>query len=970
MDSPDSSPARKKMRMSSPTYDEQVDDMSQEDISAFDAIEARLSQPAHRLHKAPLPHSRLSSNGFYESLDGDRSTSSDQDLLSSQDIPVQGDDNPFTSTSDPFADSDTSKPVVYASFTKASAILAPVGFKSASYLPTENVDGAHRSPSPEAPPEVDYSSWFTSVPPASFVDFQSAASRLEKAKENIFDPSASQSTSMGFTSVGKGNLIVPSTAALRKAEEKMKVWHDEVGDTNSSQHSGGFAPASSAQPTSPRRTVLGAMHNSFSPQVPDTPTPAMATRKSFEADARSPLGPPTLGVSDLKGKQKPFKSPLIASAPSRQPPAGTASSAYVNSPLNPNRQGFASAFSQTSSSTSDIPATPVRISAIPKPPGNSFRPLGLTPRNLRGGLVKSKFVTPFKPGIKPPELSSAASATPSFAAPSPSLQRPLYPPSATQSPRPVKKAPEKGTGKVFNLVPPAGRMSLSTSGLTPQAHTTQELQDQGINVTELSQITLATALFYSFYTPSVTPTEGSHPSDAKPLGPAAALEELHARGCSLATQEWINNHWPLILWKLAGMVALEPEAESNPDRKRWCWPEVIRQLLYRYERDLNGSSRPPLRLITTRDAPAASPMVLCVSNVTWSPAGESDDGFPIPSHPELEVTDGWYRLRARVDQPLARAIRKGHIKIGRKIAVAGARLSAERKDGQEVLEAYESNVLVLAGNSSHMAPWHAKLGFQRSLFIATFNSLTPDGGNVAVAAIEIIKFHPVAYIEFIEDENGRRVEGPRSAKDENVLSEQWRRKREVAASTLWSDIERRASLMTGYAEKLEQRVGSDFNVKNEEMPDHLDDLYESLEESDAYQAQMILARLSRIEAGSLAAHIREKLLQDREAIAGDIERELQSKCPAREVRNFRVLIVKDAYTQTRGGNDGRKAQLTVWDVLNLLIAEGSKAGEFKVGQKFLVTNLMPKQISAWMDRGPGSEVYLSTTKNTRWKKLP
>lgn len=102
------------------------------------------------------------------------------------------------------------------------------------------------------------------------------------------------------------------------------------------------------------------------------------------------------------------------------------------------------------------------------------------------------------------------------------------------------------------------------------------------NITELSQITPATACFYSFYTPSATPNEGVKLSDAKPLGPTAALQELHARGCSLATHEWIDNHWPLILWKLAGMVALEPEAESDPDRKRWCWPEVIRQLLYRF----------------------------------------------------------------------------------------------------------------------------------------------------------------------------------------------------------------------------------------------------------------------------------------------------------------------------------------------------------------------------------------------------
>ncbi|KAG1885542.1 hypothetical protein F4604DRAFT_1726659 [Suillus subluteus] len=959
------SPPRKKMRMSSPTYDEQVDDLSQDDISAFDAIEARLSQPAPPLHKVPLPtnsNTRLSSGEA-----GDRSTSSDQDLLSSQDIASQGDNNPFVS--DPFSDLNATKQAVYPSFTKASAVLPPVGFKSASALPIQNVDDSHRSPSPEVHPEVDYSSWFTSAPPATFVGFQSAASRLDKTKENDPEATDSHPTPIGFKSVGKGKLIVPSTVALRKAEEKIKLWQGEVDDSSSSQHSGGFVPPSSAQPSSPQRTILGAVHNSLSPQVPDTPTPAMATRKSFEAGARSTLGAPTLGISDFKGKQKPFKSPLITSVPSRQSIAGIASSTYVHSPLNPHRQGFASASSHMTPSSAAAPGTPVRP-PVSVNPGGAFRPLGLTPRNLRGGLVKNKFVTPFKPGVKPPELNNALSATPSSAAPSPSLQRPMYPPSATQSPRPIKTAPEKGTGKVFNLIPPAGRTSLASSGLTPQAYTTAELEDQGINVTELSQITPATALFYSFYTPSTTPNEGVQPSDAKPLGPTAALEELHARGCSLATQEWVNNHWPLILWKLAGMVSLEPEAESDPDRKRWCWPEVIRQLLYRYERDLNGSTRPPLRLVTTRDAPAASPMVLCVSNVTWSPAGETDDGFPIPPHPELEVTDGWYRLRARVDKPLARAIRKGHIKIGRKIAVTGTKLSAERKDGQEVLEAYDSNVLVLTGNSSHMAPWHAKLGFQRSPFIATFNSLTADGGNVAVAAVEVIKIHPIAYIEFFEDENGKRMEGPRSAKDENALSEKWKRKRELAASKIWSDLERRAALMMRFADRLEQRVGPGFSVKNEEMPDNLDDLYESLEESDHHQAQVILSRLSRLEAGSLAVHIREKLLRDREAVAGDIERELLDKCPPREVRSFRVIIVKDAYTPTRGGDNGRKAQLTVWDVLNLSIAEGSQAGEFKLGQKFLVTNLMPKQVSAWMDRGPGSEVYLATTKNSRWKRLP
>jgi breast cancer 2 susceptibility protein len=67
-------------------------------------------------------------------------------------------------------------------------------------------------------------------------------------------------------------------------------------------------------------------------------------------------------------------------------------------------------------------------------------------------------------------------------------------------------------------------------------------------------------------------------------------------------------------------------------------------------------------------------MVLCISGITWPNTDLSDDREAVAPYPELEVTDGWYRLRARVDAPLARAVRRGIIRIGRKIAVAGARV--------------------------------------------------------------------------------------------------------------------------------------------------------------------------------------------------------------------------------------------------------------------------------------------------------
>lgn len=40
----------------------------------------------------------------------------------------------------------------------------------------------------------------------------------------------------------------------------------------------------------------------------------------------------------------------------------------------------------------------------------------------------------------------------------------------------------------------------------------------------------------------------------------------------------------------------------------------------------------------------------------------------------MEVTDGWYKLRAEVDAPLARAIRRGIVRAGRKIGVVDAKV--------------------------------------------------------------------------------------------------------------------------------------------------------------------------------------------------------------------------------------------------------------------------------------------------------
>lgn len=90
-------------------------------------------------------------------------------------------------------------------------------------------------------------------------------------------------------------------------------------------------------------------------------------------------------------------------------------------------------------------------------------------------------------------------------------------------------------------------------------------------------ISPSTAYYYKFYEPGI-----DEESPSKPLGTLEAFQELLKQGCTDVTQEWVDNHWNLILWKLAGMAALDPEKESRVQEKKWSWKEVLSQLLYRY----------------------------------------------------------------------------------------------------------------------------------------------------------------------------------------------------------------------------------------------------------------------------------------------------------------------------------------------------------------------------------------------------
>ncbi|KAF8445645.1 hypothetical protein L210DRAFT_3757880 [Boletus edulis BED1] len=918
------SPPTKRMRLSSPTFDDQVADLSQDDIDAFDSLDAQLSQsiPVRQSDEDPFR------SGQATRIHAPFMSASAFEL---SDEPEPHDEAPEVDVAAWFNPDSSNSCVGFSAATTAFPVFQRPSAKG------ENAKSLF-IPSPEPhdeAPEVDVAAWFNPDSSNACVGFSAATTAFPVFQR----PSAKGENAK--------SLFIPSAAALREAEEKRKKWEEEAPppDQLPTHDEPDLRPSS--QIMSPPRAAFSSARNAYSSgQAPETPTPPSLFR-SANTELQS------LGT---KRQTKAFKSPLISALPP-MPSHRQVSTPSISSPL----RGY------HSSATVPFQSTPVVSPLRPSSVVNHVaaqKPLGFTPRHGTAAM-KSKFVTPFKTLVKSatPRASVLENMKlpPTPSNPRASISR-VYPPSVSSSHRPSKR---NSDGRIFDLTPPPGRQTLATSGLRPQAYSAKQLEDMGINFKELSQVNPRTTPFYAFTTLSRSLPISPDPSSPLVLGRLAALEELHEKGCILAKQAWVDNHWPLVLWKLAGMVTLDPTSESDPLRKRWCWPEVIRQLMYRYERDLNSSSRPPLRLITIRDASAESPMVLCISDIIWPAGGTGEAIAAVQSHPELEVTDGWYRLRARVDAPLARAVRKGRIQIGRKIAVAGAKLSAERKEGSEILEAYNSNVLLLTGNSTHMAPWHTKLGFQRGPFIATLNSLTADGGNVAVMMLRVIKAYPVAYMEFVEDDDGQKQRvGPHDAKEELKLSTQWKTKRELHASSVWSEYEKRRDRLLDFAERLEQRAGPKFrSMYDDGPPDKIYDIYDALQE-DIKATQSVISTISQEDAGWLARHIRERAVQERDVVSKEIEQELESTCPPRDVKVFCVVVVNDARTYKYPST--RTAQVTVWEVPGVSVSEGCTQNPFVPGQWYLVTNLVPTQASAWMDRSPGGEVYLSTRKNSKW----
>ncbi|GJJ13373.1 hypothetical protein Clacol_007625 [Clathrus columnatus] len=745
-----------------------------------------------------------------------------------------------------------------------------------------------RSSSPE-PPGIDYDTWFLPSATQQPAVFSSASALISNTK-----PLEGTLTRSPERSDPQTSWVLPSPAALELAQKKLQAWqHETEEEITTNEHLN-----MSSELDLTYREPLTNVQNFNTGQLTAIPS-------TLASEPSSVPGQPPLTTLPGGRLLNLLLSRTSAVSSTRLLPASSASSPVT--PAKPPAQ---------------LPPTPLSLAS------QKSKSLGLTPRAraFTASVSRPKFVTPFK-------TASATSETGSHTVSG--VLRPSNKFNSDVGSHPAqvssKSSPSLRGNELDNVSqknshskPGINRLTLATCGLRPETYDIEELEAMGVPLALFTLNDVSDFLYYRF-----NPI-ASNITTKTTLGADTVLNELQNSGCHLVTKAWVDNHWCLILWKLSGMTCLDPEKLT----RIWCWKEVMKQFHYRYKRELAGSSRPPLSLITTRDTPLFRPLVLCVSRILWTPQHLSEDGRVKNAYPELELTDGWYHIRAKVDETLARATRRRIIRIGCKLICVCSKLETPRNEPIEILDSYPRACLSLCGNSTQLAAWHAKLGFHRTQYIATLNSLTADGGRIPVMDLIITDVYPMAYIEFVPTTDGDIRVGPRNEVEEANEDEIWKTKRAQEASRLQEATEKKLERLEGYIDLLERRLTGFSPLENNSPPSHLESIIDELAEGD--NVVSILQNTRQEDIGWLCMLLRQKCLVEREQAGGVIEAELDDLVPPRRVYNFRVLRVKDARILKKPAT--RTAQLTVWDAASLQNSSSGTENSLKAGQRYLVCN--------------------------------
>ncbi|KAM5180567.1 breast cancer type 2 susceptibility protein [Mantella aurantiaca] len=442
----------------------------------------------------------------------------------------------------------------------------------------------------------------------------------------------------------------------------------------------------------------------------------------------------------------------------------------------------------------------------------------------------------------------------------------------------------------------------------------------------------------------------------------AGREEFYRALCDtigvdpkLISPEWAYNHYRWIVWKLAAMEVAFPEIFAS----RCLTPErVLLHLKYRYEVEIDKSRRSALRRIMERDDTAAKTLILCVSKgLSWGGSDKSELTDPKQSSAVIEVTDGWYGIKALLDTALTALLHRRRLFIGQKIIVNGAELVGS-EDACTPLEAPDSLMLKLAANSTRPARWFTKLGYfsDPRPFCLPLSSLFAEGGIVGCVDIVIQRIYPMQWMEKMA--NGTYIF--RNDRAEEREAERYSSKQQKNLEALFLKIQEEFALQEACERKVKGTKRKSFSVKQIAALQDGAEIYEALQnEPDPGYLESCMS------SDQLCAlnHHRQSLNDKKQAlIQTEFRKAIESAeqgsggCMKREVTPVWKMRIVDYKEQ-----DPTSAYiLNIWrplpDVVSLL----------KEGCRFKIYQLAASQSKCKADT---AAVQLTATKKTQFQQL-
>ncbi|GJJ69289.1 breast cancer 2 susceptibility protein [Entomortierella parvispora] len=556
---------------------------------------------------------------------------------------------------------------------------------------------------------------------------------------------------VGFASAGGKNLAPLSKEAQERARrlfEDEMPWTSGCSDTVSTEREpvlGGFASGTGRKlaPVS----ISSVEKWSKTLDLDSAPAPSIHSAGGFSSGKGNPLAPISESARGRALGLLEMEHPPVSVVSVRD--SGAMPLAGKNS-IHPSIQGPKPG--QTAGQDSQVP----RQSAVSANMANlmmkSLRANSAGKSSLPGVLKpKSKLPfkspMPFKSPLNSGTVAALAHGNPSGKSAVPTTvttpkkfvgKKALHPNAkpnlVSPAPNVLKEMPVCSFQSLFNLTASGERTSLHGTLSAPKRRETEELLSLGVPKDALD-MTLSKAKVYRF----------------SEWGPEQALDELLRRGAApdLVSLKWVQNHYGLIVWKLACYVRSWPE--NFPSAEWFCPEKILDQLAYRYEREINRAERPALRKIVEGDDSASRHMVLCIADISSGSSEETQKDSL-----QVTVTDGWYVLSAMVDPTLVRSIERGRLGIGSKIHVCRAKLNGAENGAAilELMEGSSSSVsLALQANHTRLARWDAKLGFQPFplLWTKRLKSITPEGGLVPGLDVVVLRKYPVVYLETLTD---------------------------------------------------------------------------------------------------------------------------------------------------------------------------------------------------------------------------